>query len=176
MQSSCVNRRSDDGEPVQEMNLNGLWNYPNDPIPEPPSTCPGNIGASIPGNTGQIVGFDPGENTQPTFQAASFSTEPGEGGVASNNGIVVAAGSIPNVADSLLPVGTLGSNTIPESAFLPAFNNDNNDDNNITPVAVKPGDPYPDSNNSPTNIWDKKNKRAAKLARRRFLQELHGSK
>lgn len=52
----------------------------------------------------------------------------------------------------------------------------------IETLCAIPGDPYSDSNKSPINTWDKtvmdwnkKNKRAAKLARRKFLHRLHGS-
>lgn len=166
LQKSCLNRRPYNGKPVEEMNPYGLWNYVNDQTRDPQSTCSGDKGASIPDNTGQFVGFNSGdEYVQPTFQGASFSTESEGGGVVSSNGIVGGADNTPNVADRLVPVGSLGSNSIPESA-----------------LSVLPGDPYSDSNNSPINPWDetvmdwnKKNKRAAKLARRKFLQGLHGS-
>lgn len=126
LQRSCVNRGTYNGEPVREMNRYGLRNYSNDPIPDPSATCPGNKRASIPGNSGQIVGFNSGdEYIRPTFQTASLSTESEGEEVASNNGIVGAAGSIPNVAHRLLPVGSSGSNTIPKSALLPVFNNRN---------------------------------------------------
>lgn len=166
---SCINRPPYNGAPVKEINPYSLLNYYSDKIADPPNTCAGNKGASIPGNTGQIVGFNTGEeNLQPTFQEASFSTGSEEVGAIKNNGIVSASGTIPNVPDPALPDANSGSITIPESSF---------------PVAAAiPGDSYADSNNLPINAWietindwNKKNKRAAKLARREFLQRLHGS-
>ncbi|MCJ1349960.1 hypothetical protein MMC31_008203 [Peltigera leucophlebia] len=181
LQRSCLNRKPSDGEPVRELNPYNLWNYYNDQIPDTRATCPGNDGASIPGNTGQIVGFNSGdEYVEPTIQAVSISTESEGEGVVSNNDIVGAAGSVPSVTDRPVPVDSLGFNSIPGSALPHAFNNNNN--NNRAPMAAIPGDPYSDSNNSPINSWgetvmdwNKKNKRAAKLARRKFLRGLHGS-
>lgn len=171
---SCINRPPYNGAPVKEINPYSLWNYYQDKIADPPNTCAGNKGASIPGNTGQIVGFNTGEQyLQPTFQEASFSTGSEEVGTISNNknnnnGIVSASGTIPNVPDPALLDANSGFITIPESPFPVA--------------AATPGDSYADSNNLPINAWtetindwNKKNKRAAKLARRELLQRVHGS-
>lgn len=173
---SCINRPPYNGAPVKELNPYSVWNYYNDKIADPPNSCAGNKGASIPGNTGQIVGFNMGEeNLQPTFQEASFSTGSEEVDTIynnnnnnKNNGIVSAYGTIPNVPDPALLDVNSGSITIPESSF---------------PVtAATPVDSYVDSKNLPINAgiesingWNKKNKRAAKFTRREFLQRLHGS-
>lgn len=173
---SCINRPPYNGAPVKELNPYSVWNYYNDKIADPPNSCAGNKGASIPGNTGQIVGFNMGEeNLQPTFQEASFSTGSEEVDTIynnnnnnNNNGIVSAYGTIPNVPDPALLDVNSGSIIIPESSFPVA--------------AATPVDSYADSKNLPINDWiesingwNKKNKRAAKLARREFLQRLHGS-
>lgn len=151
---SCINRPPYNGAPVREINPYSLWNYYSDKIADPPNTCAGNKGASIPGNTGQIVGFNMGEdNLQPTFQEASFSTGSEEAGTINNsnnnknNGIVSASGTIPNVPDPALPDANLGS----AESYFPL-------------AAATPGDSYADS----INGWNKKNKRGAK-------QRLHGS-
>lgn len=160
---SCINRPPYNGAPVKEINPYSLRSYYNDKIADPPNSCAGNKGASIPGNTGQIVGFNMGEeNPQPT------STGLEEVGTINNNGIISASGTIPDVSDPALLGVNSGSINIPESAFPVA--------------AATPGDSYADFNNLPLNAWietsndwNKKNKREAKLARREFLQRLHGS-
>lgn len=172
---SCINRPPYNGAPVKELNPYSLRNYYNDKIADPPNSCAGNKGASIPGKPGQIIGFNKDEeNLQPTFQEASFSTGSGEVGTIynnnnnnKNNGIVSASGTIPNAPDPALLDVNSGSIIIPESSFPVA--------------AATPGDSYADPNNLPINAWiesindwNKKNKRAAKLARREFLQRLHG--
>lgn len=165
----CINRPRYNGAPVKEINPYSLLTYYDDNIADPPNSCAGNKGASIPSKTGQIVGFNTGEEyLQPTFQEASFSTGSEEvGAINNNNGIVSAAGTVGNGADPALLDANSGSITIPKSSFPVA--------------AATPGDSYTDFNDSPMNAWietihdwNKKNKRAAKLARRKFLQRLQG--
>lgn len=160
---SCINRPSYNGAPVREINPYSLWSYYNDIIADPPNSCAGNKSASIPGNTGQIVGFNMGEeNLQPT------STGSEEVGTINNKGIVSASDTIPDVFDPALLNVNSRSIKIPESS-LPV-------------AAATPGDSYDDFKNLPLNAWietsndwNMKKKRATKLARREFLQRFHGS-
>lgn len=167
---SCINRPPYNGAPVKEINPYSFWNYYNDKIADHPHPCGGNNGASIPGNKGQIVGLNTGEEYLHTFQEVSSSTGSEEIGAINNNnnGISSTAGINLSVPDPALLDANSGSITIPKSSF---------------PIASATlGNSHADSNNSPFNAWidniddwNKKSKRAAKLARREFLQRFHGS-
>lgn len=157
------------------MNRYGLRNYSNDPIPDPSATCPGNKGASIPGNSGQIVGFNSGdEYIRPTFKQPPFPQNQKE-----KRSLATTALSVPLAASPMLPIVFFLSAVRDPTPFP---NQLSSPCSTIETLCAIPGDPYSDSNKSPINTWDKtvmdwnkKNKRAAKLARRKFLHRLHGS-
>lgn len=145
------------------MNRYGLRNYSNDPISDPSATCPGNKGASIPGS---ISGLP--------FKQPPFPQNQKE-----KRSLATTALSVPLAASPMLPIVFFLSAVRDPTPFQ---NQLSSPCSTIETLCAIPGDPYSDSNNSPINTWDKtvmdwnkKNKRAAKLARRKFFHRLHGS-
>lgn len=133
---SCINRPHYIGAPVTEINPCSLLSDYNDKISGPPNSCAGNKGASIPGNTGQIVGFNMGEESfQPTSTGSEEVGTVNDNNNNKNNGVVSASGIIPDVFDPALLGVNSGSINFAESSFPIA--------------AATPGDSYADEQFAP---------------------------